>query len=504
MKKILYISLAAAAITGCQPEFNDPVDEQGFYTNGDADFSNFVSVGNSLTAGYADGALYLNGQQNSFPNMLATQFKHVGGGDFTQPLVNDNLGGLLAGGEEIADNRRVIVIGADGSQTPQILEGTPTTDITNVLEGPFNNMGVPGSKVYHLSLPGYGNIANLSLGAANPYFIRMASSPDVSVIEDAASQNPTFFSLWIGNNDILGYATTGGVGVDQTGNIDPRTYGGNDITDPNVFAASYNTLLEKLTENGAKGVVANIPDVTTIPYFTTVPYNPVPLDEATATSLNTQLIGPLKQILTAFGQGDRVVLLQPGANPLMIKDEDLTDLSAQLNAALQANGIPAQQAALMASLYGQARHATAEDLVTLPTSSLIGTAQAGIPEPFNNVGVTYPLQDESVLIPSEQANIATAQTAYNATIEGLATQYDLAFVDAEALMTQLANGGISFDGGNITNTFATGGAFSLDGVHPTQRGYAVLANNMISVINQKYNATVPSLNPGAYPTIFVE
>lgn len=504
MKKILYISLAAAAITGCQPEFNDPVDEQGFYTNGDADFSNFVSVGNSLTAGYADGALYLNGQQNSFPNMLATQFKHVGGGDFTQPLVNDNLGGLLAGGEEIADNRRVIVIGADGSQTPQILEGTPTTDITNVLEGPFNNMGVPGSKVYHLSLPGYGNIANLSLGAANPYFIRMASSPDISVIEDAASQNPTFFSLWIGNNDILGYATTGGVGVDQTGNIDPRTYGGNDITDPNVFAASYNTLLEKLTENGAKGVVANIPDVTTIPYFTTVPYNPVPLDEATATSLNTQLIGPLKQILTAFGQGDRVVLLQPGANPLMIKDEDLTDLSAQLNAALQANGIPAQQAALMASLYGQARHATAEDLVTLPTSSLIGTAQAGIPEPFNNVGVTYPLQDESVLIPSEQANIATAQTAYNATIEGLATQYDLAFVDAEALMTQLANGGISFDGGNITNTFATGGAFSLDGVHPTQRGYAVLANNMISVINQKYNATVPSLNPGAYPTIFVE
>ncbi|WP_417442897.1 G-D-S-L family lipolytic protein [Joostella sp.] len=504
MKKILYISLAAAAITGCQPEFNDPVDEQGFYTNGDADFSNFVSVGNSLTAGYADGSLYLNGQQNSFPNMLATQFKHVGGGDFTQPLVNDNLGGLLAGGEEIADNRRVIVIGADGSQTPQILEGTPTTDITNVLEGPFNNMGVPGSKVYHLSLAGYGNIANLSLGAANPYFVRMASSPDVSVIEDAASQNPTFFSLWIGNNDILGYATTGGVGVDQTGNIDPRTYGGNDITDPNVFAASYNTLLEKLTENGAKGVVANIPDVTTIPYFTTVPYNPVPLDEATATSLNTQLIGPLKQILTAFGQGDRVVLLQPGANPLMIKDKDLTDLSAQLNAALQANGIPAQQAALMASLYGQARHATAEDLVTLPTSSLIGTAQAGIPEPFNNIGVTYPLQDESVLIPSEQANIATAQTAYNATIEGLATQYDLAFVDAEALMTQLANGGISFDGGNITNTFATGGAFSLDGVHPTQRGYAVLANNMISVINQKYNATVPSLNPGAYPTIFVE
>jgi hypothetical protein len=29
------------------------------------------------------------------------------------------------------------------------------------------------------------------------------------------SQKPTFFSLWIGNNDVLGYATTGGDGTDQ-------------------------------------------------------------------------------------------------------------------------------------------------------------------------------------------------------------------------------------------------------------------------------------------------
>ena len=53
MKKLLYISIAAIALTSCQPEFNDPVDEQGFYSSGDADFSNFVAVGNSLTAGYA-------------------------------------------------------------------------------------------------------------------------------------------------------------------------------------------------------------------------------------------------------------------------------------------------------------------------------------------------------------------------------------------------------------------------------------------------------------------
>ena len=32
-------------------------------------------------------------------------------------------------------------------------------------------------------------------------------------------KTPTFFTNWIGANDILSYATTGGIGVDQTGNM---------------------------------------------------------------------------------------------------------------------------------------------------------------------------------------------------------------------------------------------------------------------------------------------
>jgi hypothetical protein len=39
----------------------------------------------------------------------------------------------------------------------------------------------------------------------------------------------------------------------------------------------YAGLVDKLTENGAKGVVANFPYITALPYFTTVPHNPVPL-----------------------------------------------------------------------------------------------------------------------------------------------------------------------------------------------------------------------------------
>ncbi|MEL4308972.1 G-D-S-L family lipolytic protein [Joostella sp. CR20] len=492
MKKLLYISLATVALTSCQPEFNDSVDEQGFYSNGDADFSTFVAVGNSLTAGYADGALYLNGQQNSFPSMLSTQFKHVGGGDFTQPLVNDNLGGLLASGNQITDNRRVIRLGADGSTTPVILEGTPTTDIVNTLEGPFNNMGVPGSKIFHLVANGYGNIGNFP-AAANPYFVRMASTPDASVIEDAVSQSPTFFSLWIGNNDILSFATSGGVGVDQSGNLDPTTYGANDITDPNVFASVYNTLLTALTSGGAKGIVANIPNVTTIPFFTTVPYNAIPLDAQTASVLNqayAQYNGGLLQaqsfgLITAEEVAQRTIQFSAGQNAVVILDEDLTDLTG-INAGLT-----------------NMRQATAEDLLPLTTSSILGTL-ADASNPQSIIGVAVPLTDAQALTATEIEMVTNAQTAYNTSIKALATQYDLAFIDVEAIMNQLANGGISFDGGTITNTFATGGAFSLDGVHPTQRGYAVIANEMINIINEKYNATIPGINPGAYPTIFVE
>ena len=67
---------------------------------GAVDFTTYVAVGNSLTAGFSDGGLYLEGQQNSYPNLLAQQFKFVGGGDFAQPLFQqgqENGSGYLSG-----------------------------------------------------------------------------------------------------------------------------------------------------------------------------------------------------------------------------------------------------------------------------------------------------------------------------------------------------------------------------------------------------------------------
>ena len=126
-------------------------------------------------------------------------------------------------------------------------------------------MGVPGAKSFHLLAPGYGNLGNVALGLANPYFVRMTgATPDASVIAMAAGQAPTFFSLWIGNNDVLGYATTGGDGTDPLTPVSgPAGVG---------FDGSYGALIATLGATGAKGVVANIPNVTSIPHFTTVPH----------------------------------------------------------------------------------------------------------------------------------------------------------------------------------------------------------------------------------------
>ncbi|MEH6657700.1 G-D-S-L family lipolytic protein [Leeuwenhoekiella marinoflava] len=488
---IKYMALSAVLLTACEAELDNPIEDGGVYSSGSADFSTFVSVGNSLTSGYADGALYISGQQNSFPSILAGQFALAGGGEFTQPLVDDNSGGLLAGGTQIQPNRFVLALDAAGNPSPVRLEGTATTDITNVLSGPFNNMGVPGAKSFHLVAPGYGNIAGVATGASNPYFVRFASSTEATIIGDAAAQNPTFFSLWIGNNDILSFATSGGTGVDQSGNLDPSTYGGNDITDPNVFASIYNQEIQALMASATGGVVFNVPDVTSIPFFTTVPFNAIPLDATTAAGVNqayVQYNGGLAQyaalgVITAEERDARTIDFQEGQNAVVIEDETLTTLPNPAGGTLP-----------------NIRQATADDLLLLTTSSKLGTL-ADPDNPGSVIGVGVALGDADVLIPEEQALIATAQASYNATIQGLAQANDLAFVDSRAILNQLADTGIAFDAGTLTSTFATGGAFSLDGVHPTPRGYAYLANQAIDAINSTYGSTIPKVNIGSYGTV---
>lgn len=509
---IKFLPLFAIGFLSCEPELENPIDEADVYTNGEADFSNYVAIGNSLTAGYADAALYITGQENSYPNILANQFSLVQETDvFLQPLMADNAGGLLAGGNQITTNRRVLSI-INGDTIPRIYNGmAPTTDVIDVLTGPFNNLGVPAAKVYHLTAPGYGNIGGLLAGTANPYFVRFASSPQTSVIEDALAQNPTFFSLWIGNNDVLGYATNGGAGVDQTGNLDPTTYGSADITDPNVFASVYSQMVTALTADGTEGILVNIPDVTSVPFFTTVPNNALALDATTAANLT----GFFRAVAGIFTQG-AIAQGVPAEQAQALAAQYAINFSEGNNRFLidvpvsQINPLGFRQATaeelLVLTIDRQALGAGYGSVILTPeVMQVLGILQQGgqpTPEQAQMVlDAVSGIDDKDVLDMEEIENIATATAAYNSTIKSLAQANNLAFLDAQALLNQLAAGGIPFDAGTLTSTFVTGGAFSLDGVHPTPRGYAAIANAIIDEINQTYNSTVPKVNIGNFGTV---
>ncbi len=499
--KLAGVVLTCAVISACSGTdvSNPPPLNSGAASPGNADFTKFVAIGDSLTAGYADGALYLLGQQNSFPSILAQQFAAADGVavNFTQPLVGGNEGGLLVGGTPgILENRFVL---NTSTEAPERLTSTPTEDVigTGLNGTQFNNMGVPGAKSFHAGAAGYGNAAGLPT-AANPYFVRFASSGTASMIGDAAAQQPSFYVMWIGNNDVLSYATSGGV-VDAVCKpiSAPSACDPNAITDPAEFAGVYASLTGAFTTTNpaVQGMLVNIPDVSTIPFFTTVPYNAIPLDQGTADTLNVSYAQYNAALSNpAFGLpadeiAKRTISFSAGQNAIVIEDETLTNLTGSGLASM--------------------RQATAADLILLPAGAYIGS------EDQNSVGTTpptgmpwgvgTPLADSDVLIPSEIAAIDAARVAFNKTIKDAAdADSNLAFFDAAAVMKQLSESGIDFGTGSVNSAFATGGAFSLDGVHPTARGYAVIANEIISVINAGFGANVHKVDPVAYPTIFVK
>jgi len=516
LSKIL-IASSLVAFVSCNDEFDHPVDEI-HVTAGTADFSRYVALGNSLTSGYTDNALFRSAQENSYPNILAQKMAAAGGGEFKIPYMPDDIGGFTNLG--VAGKMILAINPETGAMGPISMDAV--SPFTPASGGAFGNMGVPGAKSFHLLASGYGNPAGIATGTANPYFARFASSPTTSVLADAAAQNPTFFTLWIGNNDVLSFATSGGSGVNQTGNTDYTTYGPNDISDPQVVAGSIQIMLETLRNTvGAKGAIANIPSITDIPFFTTVPHAPLsPANPSFGPMIPTlnQTFGQLNAVFDYLGVPERkVTFSSDAASAVVIQDETLANLSNQITAVLQSQGLDAGTATILGMTYGQSRQANANDLMLFTSQTVIGQVDTtrvtqlmgmGVPQEqavqLSIGGVTYPLADQWVLIPSERDAVINATNAYNAAIAQLAQQYDVAFIDANASMKQLSSqAGITYFGTNYTTTYVSGSAFSLDAVHLTAKGYAMISNYFIDAINLKYGSTLRNVNPNTYPGVMI-
>jgi len=489
--KFILSFLTIATVGACTYDF----PEQAEPTFGDADLTKIVSVGNSLTAGFMDNALYTAGQNSSFPSIVAKQAALIGTSDFIQPNVNSANGcSNPAGG--CTQGRYYLKYSSTGSAAPYPSAGdggaslAPYTGSKTAL----NNWGVPGVTIQTALLQATGGPATAN-PYFNPYYARIASNPGVStLIGDAAASlanGGTFFTFWLGNNDVLGYAVGGA--------SNPAL-----LTTQSAFQSALNAALSAMlnAKTDAEGAVANIPNVTSIPFFSTVAYNPVvfltsnPTHVATVAQLNSmaayggfnaalQGLASAGAISQAEADKRKVVFKTGtnsanGANAVVITDESLTNLSALLG------GINPALAG-----FGQVRQATSGDLITLTAGAVIPTG----------VGVSSPMGDQYVLIPAEQTEIQTAINGFNTTIASAvaAQSARLVLIDANAILAEIKAGKVTINGSSLSASISPPfGAFSTDGVHPNQRGAAYMANKLIEAINAKWGAKIPECNPNDY------
>jgi lysophospholipase L1-like esterase len=451
------LGLAGAALLGCKPQLDAPAPAAGM-----ADFTRYVAVGNSLTAGYADNGLYRAGQLNSYPNILAGQLRQAGGAaEFRQPLFPENeangtgylrLAGLSNGVPTLAPAPPQAI---RGRTTPDPLHNPPGVLLTRYTE-PIDNYGIPNIRVADLNDPQF---------ARNPYYERILTDAEAgkTYLAKVRESNPTFFTCWMGNNDVLLYAVSGGQVP---------------ITPPAAFNALYAELIGALTQNGAGGAVANISDVTTIPFLTT-------------------LSEQAKSTLTQLGVPALIIQTGPATSPVV----DTIPTSSIYSRAGGTVLIPLTASPYL-SLVGRPGGRYWRDFAGsrgVEVSAVIASYNLDTTQAFGG-SPRNPLPTSLILDAQEVSNASAAVQAYNTIIRSVAEGKGLALLDANALLRQFQTGSL-YNGVGVNAAFISGGLFSLDGVHLTPKGYAIAANEFIKVINAKYGSTIPQVDVNNYPGV---
>ncbi|MBX2969487.1 MAG: hypothetical protein KF803_08940 [Cyclobacteriaceae bacterium] len=525
MKKFNYISLAFLTLIfmgACEQEVMTLTQPEPNTTNigpdpcaggaGTASFTKFIAIGNSFVAGVQGGALFNDGQTNSLPAIINKQLACAGGtATFNQPNINATLGwNLFVTQPFLSDNTKPVLgrlrlQGTPPRPTPQAYAAGVLEAVPNPAANPgfiytggkatLNNFGIPAIVLGQSLITQTGAWAGAGVDPRfSPFYGRLAPPPGgtSTLIGDAAAAGGSFFLFWLGLDDFFLHAAFGG-----DPSLAPLTNASGGT--PTDFDFQYTAAITSLLGSNAelKGVVGNFPDIFKMPHFTSVPYNAIPLDAPTAAGVTAQLANNYNAFLdgmvgvaAGFTQEEadrRKLTYVAGANKILMNDETLTDLSAYM-AGPYAGLAP----------YARARQTTSTDIIPLSTGSILGTNGT-----FGVLGVSEPVSDRYVLIPSEIQAINNARTAYNTIVAGIvaANTTKLALADVDAALNALitAQAGVS-NGVTITpNINPPTGIYSEDGVHPNTRGYAFLANVFIDAINAKFGSTIPRANLAKYP-----
>ena len=208
---------------------------------------------------------------------------------------------------------------------------------------------------------------------------------------------------------------------------------------PPSFAGMYTRAMNAIAAGapGAKLALVNVPDVTSIPFFTTFP--PV--------TVCASGVAPLKGPSGFLSPNDLVLL-------------------------------------------------TAADSLAIGTGVPFGCYSYLTGAPGND----RPLLDSQILDAAETQAIEGYVQAYNTIIDSVATGRGAALVDLNGLLRRAATSGLPLQGTLYNSGFISGGLFGLDGVHPTDLGYAFLANVMIDAVNAKFGSSITPVDLAAAAT----
>ena len=228
----LVVLSALAGLAGCAPGQDNPGPSVGRF-----DASSYVAVGDSYSSGYSNGRLTRTGQSNSYPALLARQVRLAGAGAaFPQALLPEGSPAAYAG-PTCSGPQTVPQFGARAAALPQ--------DLT-----------VPGLRLADVETAGYGNAAT---PAFNPYFERLlpVANAGTTYLQavTTASASATFFTYFVGLDDILPFLRSGGTcGALPTSLNEPAR-----------------KILDVLAANGRRGIIAQLPDIRNLPLLTSAP-----------------------------------------------------------------------------------------------------------------------------------------------------------------------------------------------------------------------------------------
>lgn len=196
----------------------------------DALFRRYVAMGNSITAGFQSAGINDSTQQRSYAVLLGkamgTSFNYpkLNGRGCPPPFTNNVTQARVGGGT------------------------AATCDLRVPVPGTINNLGVPGARAEEL-------LNNFGVPVSSSNALTTFILGGETQVQRMAEAQPTFVSLWIGNNDVLGSLTNSA----NPGNPLFVTPGG-------IFNAQYDSLADAINATGAKAVLIGVADVSVIPY----------------------------------------------------------------------------------------------------------------------------------------------------------------------------------------------------------------------------------------------